>query len=99
MIKLSVYQSQKLITRTEYKNHLFVPFTDGTTYTESYGGGRYLDLLQTDIKDGKIELDFNKCYNPYCAYAGGYSCPIPPNENKLNIPIKAGEQLFGRKQE
>lgn len=95
-VKLSVYQSQKLIKQQEYADHLFVPFTDGTTYTETYGGGRYIDLSQKDVNNGKIELDFNKCYNPYCAYAEGYSCPIPPTENRLTIAIKAGEKLFGK---
>ncbi len=95
-VQLAVYQSQKLIQKSEYKNYLFVPFTDGTTYTETYGGGRYLDLDKTDISNGKIVLDFNKCYNPYCAYAGGYSCPIPPDENKLTIAIKAGEKIYGK---
>ncbi len=97
--QLSVYQSQKLIKQKEYADHLFVPFTDGTSYTETYGGGRYLDLSQRDVNNGKIVLDFNKCYNPYCAYADGYSCPIPPTENRLSIPIKAGEKLFGKAHE
>lgn len=95
-VELSVYQSQKLIKQAEYADLLFVPFTDGTTYTESYGGGRYLDLSQKDVDNGKIILDFNKCYNPYCAYAEGYSCPIPPTENRLQVSIKAGEKLFGK---
>lgn len=95
-LHLSVYQSQKLIKKKEYADHLFVPFTDGTSYTETYGGGRYLDLSQRDVNNGEIVLDFNKCYNPYCAYADGYSCPIPPTENRLSIPIKAGEKLFAK---
>lgn len=95
--ELSVYQSQKLIQQADYKNHLFVPFTDGTIANgESYGGGRYIDLSLEDVKDGKIAVDFNKCYNPYCAYAGGYSCPIPPDENKLAITIRAGEKAYDK---
>lgn len=93
---LQVFQSLKLIEDPKYKDHLFVPFTDGTTYTETYGGGRYLDLTIKDIKDGMIELDFNKCYNPWCAFATGYSCPIPPKENRMSVYIKAGEMNFAK---
>ena len=93
---LLVYQSQTLINDPKYKDHLFVPFTDGTTYKTTYGGGRYIDLLTTDIQGNKVIVDFNKAYNPYCAYADGYNCPIPPVENRLGIAIKAGEKLFGR---
>jgi len=95
-VSLHVFQSLKLIEDPKYKDHLFVPFTDGTTYTETYGGGRYLDLSLQDIKDGMIELDFNKCYNPWCAFATGYSCPIPPNENRMSVYIKAGEMNFAK---
>lgn len=94
---LQVLQSQTLIKDVRYKDHLFVPFTDKTTYEETYGGGRYLDLLMTDINNGRVILDFNKAYNPYCAYADGYNCPIPPSENRLPVAIKAGEKLFGKK--
>lgn len=93
-VKLQVFQSLKLIEDPKYKDHLFLPFTDGTTYTETYGGGRYLDLSQADIKDGYIELDFNKCYNPWCAFGTGYSCPIPPRENRLPVSILAGEMNY-----
>lgn len=95
-VELQVYQSLKLIQQQEYKNHLFLPFTDATTYTTTYGGGRYLDLSKTDIINNKVELDFNKCYNPWCAYADGYSCPIPPKENRLPVAILAGEKNFGK---
>jgi len=71
--------------------HYFLPFTDETSGGLSYGGGRYLDM---DAKKGadSIELDFNKAYNPYCAYVDGYSCPIPPSENHVNTSIEAGVQ-------
>lgn len=94
VIKLQVFQSLKLIEDPKYKDHLFLPFTDGTTYTETYGGGRYLDLSLQDINDGMIEIDFNKCYNPWCAYASGYSCPIPPPENRMPVFIRAGEMNY-----
>ncbi len=93
-VRLQVFQSLKLIEDPKYKDHLFVPFTDGTTYTETYGGGRYLDLSLQDIQNGFIELDFNKCYNPWCAYASGYSCPIPPKENRMQVSIRAGETNY-----
>lgn len=97
LLTLHVYQSLDLIKKDiKYKKHLFVPFTDGTTYDETYGGGRYIDLSTDDIVNGNIVLDFNKCYNPYCAYAGGYSCPIPPVENRLPVAIRAGEKNFGK---
>jgi uncharacterized protein (DUF1684 family) len=93
-VRLQVFQSLKLMEDPKYKDHLFLPFTDGTTYTETYGGGRYLDLSSKDIIDGMIELDFNKCYNPWCAYASGYSCPIPPPENRMSVSVRAGEMNY-----
>jgi uncharacterized protein (DUF1684 family) len=68
----------------------FVPFTDATSGTETYGAGRYLELGR--LPDGKVHLDFNMAYNPYCAYAPQWSCPIPPRENRLKVPIRAGEK-------
>ncbi len=94
---LCVYQNLKLLEEDKHKKHLFIPFTDATSYVESYAGGRYIDLETTDIRNGKVVLDFNKCYNPYCAYATGYNCPIPPPENRINIAIKAGEKLYAGK--
>ncbi|MDQ3048969.1 MAG: DUF1684 domain-containing protein, partial [Bacteroidota bacterium] len=59
----------------------------------SYGGGRYMDLR---IPKGKtITLDFNQAYNPYCAYSTGYSCPIPPKENFLDLKVEAGVSYSG----
>ena len=74
--------------------HLFIPFNDGTNYDHTFGGGRYIDLSTTDITGNKYLLDFNKCYNPYCAFAEGFSCPIPPDENHLSLCIFAGEKMF-----
>lgn len=81
---------QKSPINTEYANYLFLPFNDKTNGTSSYGAGRYLDLTIEDIVQNKVQLDFNKAYNPYCAYEDGYACPIPPKENRLNIAIEAG---------
>jgi uncharacterized protein (DUF1684 family) len=93
---LFVYHAEKLASTPGYEDYLFLPFTDATNYTETFGGGRYIDLRTTDIRNGEVTLDFNKAYNPYCAYKGGYNCPIPPAENKMPFPIRAGENLFGK---
>ncbi|MCF0063673.1 DUF1684 domain-containing protein [Dyadobacter chenwenxiniae] len=93
---LNVYRSLSLQQLAKYKDYLFIPFKDKTNGEESYGGGRYLDLKTTDIKDGELVLDFNKAYNPYCAYSDGYNCPIPPAPNHLPIAITAGEKKFGK---
>lgn len=95
-VTLSVYQSQDGIQSATNKTYLFLPFTDATTGHESYAGGRYIDLKVEDIQNNKITIDFNKAYNPYCAYvAGKYNCPVPPASNAISIPIKAGERAFG----
>lgn len=93
--ELSVYQNLTLIQQEAYKDHLFLPFKDHTNGDSSYGGGRYFDLSRTDISaDGTLILDFNKCYNPWCAYSDGYNCPIPPAENHLELAVEAGEKNF-----
>lgn len=93
---LSVYRNLDLAALPQYRNYLFIPFRDKTSGSETYGGGRYLDVKTTDVKDGILALDFNKAYNPYCAYSEGYNCPIPPKENLLLIPITAGEKNFAK---
>lgn len=86
--KLNVYQSQELLKTEDYKDYLFIPFTDATSGNETYEGGRYIDL---SIKNADhILVNFNKAYHPYCAYTDGYNCPIPPQENTLPIKIEAG---------
>jgi hypothetical protein len=96
LLVLHVYQNLALIKDPKYKDDLFIPFTDLTNYEETYAGGRYIDVSINDIKKNELILDFNTCYNPYCAFATGYSCPIPPDENKLPVHIRAGEKLFGK---
>ncbi len=91
---LSVYQNIMLLSNPLYKNYLFVPFTDLTNKKSTYGGGRYIDFGLSDLKKDKIYLDFNKAYNPYCAFSDGYSCPVPPKENHLTFEINAGEKNF-----
>lgn len=70
---------------------LFVPFGDPTNRDETYRAGRYLDLDRTAT--GLYELDFNRAYHPYCVFNTSYECPIPPRENHLGMPIRAGERL------
>ncbi len=84
-VVLTVYRD---IDGEEY----FLPFTDATTENESYSDGRYLDLPASG--DGRLLVDFNYAYNPYCAYNPHWSCPIPPAENRLPVAITAGEKTF-----
>lgn len=79
---------------TLYSSHhgYFLPFVDSQAGEITYGAGRYLDPEQ--LPNGKFLIDFNLAYNPYCAYNESYSCPIPPAENRLSVPIKAGEKNF-----
>jgi len=95
--QLSVYRNLEVIRMPQYKNYLFLPFKDNTNDDTTYGGGRYINLSTLDIKNGKVVLDFNKCYNPWCAYSDGYNCPIPPVENQLDISILAGESNYAGK--
>ena len=96
-VTLNIYQSQDLMTTKEYKDHLFIPFTDATSGEETYESGRYIDLEIKDITNETVLIDFNKAYNPYCAYVSGkYNCPIPPAENRLTVAIRAGEKSFGK---
>ncbi len=92
--QLTLYRSLNLMKLPNYRDYLFLPFKDATSGKETYGGGRYIDLRTGDIKDGKVPLDFNRAYNPYCAYEEGYSCPIPPATNRLSMAIEAGEKTY-----
>lgn len=93
--KLYVYQSQKLMAIKEYAESLFIPFTDLTCGEESYENGRYIDLTIQDLESSSYTIDFNKAYNPYCAYVSGiYNCPVPPAENNLQQAIRAGEKKY-----
>jgi uncharacterized protein (DUF1684 family) len=76
---------------TRVITRLFVPFADATSGTETYKGGRYLDLDRTPT--GLYDLDFNRAYHPNCVYNVTWICPIPPRENRLPVPIRAGERL------
>jgi len=72
-------------------SRLFVPFGDLTNGTETYAGGRYLDLERTAT--GIYDLDFNRAYHPFCVFNAEYDCPYPPRENRLSVLVRAGERL------
>lgn len=85
---IPIYQNLGLIKNPIYQDYLFFPFTDLSNSFGTYGGGRYLDV-RIPVGDS-ILLDFNRAYNPYCAYNERYSCPIPPRENHIDFEIRAG---------
>jgi len=90
--QLEIYQGKDLMENEGYENYLFLPFLDETNGLESYGGGRYMDA---EIPEGNtMIIDFNKAYNPYCAYNDKYSCPIVPRKNYLNTRVEAGVKAF-----
>jgi uncharacterized protein (DUF1684 family) len=78
---------------TQRITNLFVPFADMTTGTDTYSAGRYLDIEPTTT--GYYMIDFNRAYNPYCAYNAAYECPFPPPSNRLKVSIQAGEKAPG----
>lgn len=87
-LRLTIYKSMDRLS----KGMLFLPFTDLTNGKETYGAGRYVEIKNTN--GVSMTIDFNKAYNPYCAYDETYSCPIPPKENQLGISILAGEKKY-----
>jgi uncharacterized protein (DUF1684 family) len=93
-LQLTLFKSEVPSPVPAYRDLLFLPFTDETNSVSTYGGGRYIDINLNEIKNGQLVLDFNKAYNPYCAYSHGYQCPVPPQENDLAIAIMAGEKLY-----
>ena len=76
-------------------HELFLPFCDATSGNETYGAGRYLEVQPPD-PEGRVVVDLNYAYNPNCCYDESWSCPLPPRENWLDVPIRAGERNFGR---
>lgn len=93
--KLTIYQDQDEVNNEGYEANLFLPFLDNTNGDDSYGGGRYINLMipESDI----LIVDFNTAYNPYCVYNEKYSCPIVPRENYLAVRIEAGLKMFKKK--
>lgn len=90
--QLEVYQNEELMQQEEFRDYLFLPFTDDTNGDETYTGGRYIDLRIPD--SDVIRIDFNTAYNPYCAYNKKYSCPIVPGVNGLDTEVRAGVKAF-----
>ena len=89
---LEVYQSPDLMMTEGFEDYLFLPFTDLTNGSETYHGGRYIDL-RIPASDS-ILLDFNRAYNPFCAYNAEFSCPIVPEVNHLELPVRAGVMAY-----
>ena len=85
------------LTVYETPHGLFLPFRDATSGNATYGAGRYLDLELND--DGTLTIDFNLAYNPSCVYSDGWSCPIPPVGNWMQVPIEAGEKMYPKENE
>ena len=92
-VRFKVNGVEQTLTIFQSEGGLFMPFMDATCGEESYGGGRY---LEPDIDDatGKVLIDFNLAYNPFCAYSDEWSCPVPPPENRLSVRIDAGEKRY-----
>ncbi len=82
-VGLTIYRSE---------DGYFLPFVDSLAGKETYGAGRYLEPVE--LPDGRFAVNFNLAYNPYCAYNANWSCPITPLENRVKVPIRAGEELF-----
>ncbi|WP_020571373.1 DUF1684 domain-containing protein [Neolewinella persica] len=90
-VSIPLYRSLRIDIAPKYRNLLFLPFKDHTSGKTTYGGGRYLDL---SIPDGdELVIDFNKAYHPYCAYTTGYSCPVVPEDNYLDMAVEAGIKM------
>jgi len=92
--KLDVFQDLDLINKEGFKDYLFLPFTDASSGHGSYSGGRYIDLREPKDNGKLITIDFNQSYNPYCAYNKKYSCPIPPEQNYVDVFIRAGVKAY-----
>ena len=85
-------EKAELTIYTSPNGHSFLPFVDATSPKETYGAGRYLEV--ESLGDNRYLVDFNLAYNPWCAYSPYYSCPLPPEENRLSVPIRAGEMNY-----
>lgn len=90
--KFQVGGQNAALTIFHNENGFFLPFSDSLAGTETYGAGRYLE--PEPLPDGRFAVDFNLACNPYCAYNEAWSCPITPAENRLKVPIRAGEKVF-----
>lgn len=95
-MRVTVYRSMNLINIPSLKDYLLLLFTDETNGKTTYAGGRYIDMREGDFNNNTVLIDFNKAYNPYCAFSSGYICPKPPDENHLSYAIQAGEKIYGK---
>ena len=94
-LQLTLYESLEESENPIFEDYLFLPFTDETSGSDSYGGGRYMDVFISKINtNGTLELNFNNTYNPYCAYNDDYSCPLTPRNNHLSLEILSGVKDF-----
>jgi uncharacterized protein (DUF1684 family) len=91
-IRFNVDGQEAVLQVYEADYGFFLPFSDATAPAETYGAGRYLEPEQ--ISPNVLRVDFNAAYNPYCAYNERWSCPLPPNANRLKVRIEAGEKKF-----
>jgi len=91
-LRLQIGGAEVALAAYDQGHELFIPFRDATSGDETYGAGRYVEAHP--IGHDRYEIDFNTAYNPYCAYNENWSCPLPPRENWLAVPIRAGEMTF-----
>lgn len=91
-IKFEVEGQEAQLTVYRNENGFFLPFADALAGDETYGAGRYLE--PEPAGGGRLYVDFNLAYNPYCAYNANWSCPLTPPENRIKVPIRAGEKVF-----
>ena len=91
-IRFSVDGTEATLLAFHQGDELFIPFRDATSGTDTYGAGRYVEAEA--LGKGRYLLDFNRAYNPYCAYNDDWRCPLPPAENWLTVAIRAGEKSF-----
>jgi uncharacterized protein len=91
-IRFTVEGQEVTLTVFSSQDGYFLPFADSLAGTDTYGAGRYLELEPAGER--RLLVDFNYAYNPYCAYNETWSCPITPAENRLKVPIRAGEKVF-----
>lgn len=92
--RLTAYKSVGMEDDEEESHELFLPFRDATSGQESYGAGRYLEVEEDASGSGRLTLDFNLAYSPWCAYSEMYSCVLPPAENRLSVAVRAGERSY-----
>ena len=91
-VKLNLYQGEEHLQTEGFEDYLFLPFLDDSNGDSTYGGGRYIDLRIP--KGNTIMIDFNKAYNPYCAYNEKFSCPIVPRVNRIGMLVNVGEKSY-----